>query len=147
MGKIQCSINCKPQHKTQPQHTTTNMSRCRPTLQLLLPSLSMSMGTSTMDPNLGAADPYGPIQGARHRVCSCSCLFLRLGHQTCNTSKIRERDMTLALGGHLLVRQHNNQPKVGICGRRDIGEGARSGRNVWGRCHTIVWGGKLSNKK
>ncbi len=64
-----------------------------------------------------------------------------------NTSKIRERDVTLALGGHLLVRQHNNQPKVGVCGRRGVGEGARSGRNVWGRHHTIVWGGKLSNKK
>jgi hypothetical protein len=27
MGKIQCSTNRKPQHKTQPQHTTTNMSQ------------------------------------------------------------------------------------------------------------------------
>jgi hypothetical protein len=25
----------EPQHKTQPQHTTTNMSRCRPTHQRL----------------------------------------------------------------------------------------------------------------
>jgi hypothetical protein len=61
--------------------------------------------------------------------------------------KIRERDVTLALGGHPLVGQHNNQPKVGIHGKRDIGKGARSGRNVWGGRHTIVWGSKLSNKK
>ncbi len=75
-------------------------------------------------------------------------LFVHLfGAPKCNTSTIRERDVTLALGGHLLVGQHNNQPKVGICGRRDIGEGARSGWNVWGGRHTIVWGGKLSNDK
>jgi hypothetical protein len=65
----------------------------------------------------------------------------------CNTSKIREGDVTSALGGHLLVGQHKNQPKVGICGRRDIGEGARPGRNAWGGRHAIVWGGILSNKK
>jgi hypothetical protein len=69
------------------------------------------------------------------------------GAPKCNTSKIRERDVTLALGGHLLVGQHNNQPKVGVRGRRDIGEGARTGQNVWVGCHTILWGGKLSNKK
>jgi hypothetical protein len=64
-----------------------------------------------------------------------------------NPSKNRERDGVLALGGHLLVGQHNNQPKVGVCGRRDIGEGAQPGRNVWDGCCTIVWGNKLSNKK
>jgi hypothetical protein len=65
----------------------------------------------------------------------------------CNTLEIRERDVTLALGGHLLVGQHNNQPKVSVHGRRDIGEGARPGQNIWGRRHTIVWGSKLGNKK
>jgi hypothetical protein len=64
-----------------------------------------------------------------------------------NTSKIRKRDVTLALGGHLLVGQHNNQQKDGICGRKNIVEGAQPGRNVWGGRHTIAWGGKLSNKK
>jgi hypothetical protein len=64
-----------------------------------------------------------------------------------NTSKICKRDVTLALDGHLLIGQHNNQPKVGLRGRRDIWEGARPGRNMWGGCHTIIWGGKLSNKK
>jgi hypothetical protein len=77
-----------------------------------------------------------------------SLLFVSLfGMPKRNTLKIRERDVTLALGGHLLVRQHNNKPKVGILGRRDIGEGARPGQNVWGGCHAIVWGDKLSNKK
>ncbi len=87
-----------------------------------------------------------------HTRCAASgalsLLFVSLfGVPKRNTSKIRERDVTLALGGYLLVGQHNNQPKVGICGGRDIEEGARSGRNLWGGCHTIVWGGKLSKKK
>ncbi len=77
-----------------------------------------------------------------------SLLFVpSFGASKRNTSKIRERDVTLALGGHLWVGQHNNQPKVGVRSRRDIGEGAQSGRNVWGRRHTIIWGGELSNKK
>ncbi len=77
-----------------------------------------------------------------------SLLFVPLfGAPKHNTSKIRERDVTLALGGHLLVGQRNNQPKVGVRGRRDIGEGARSGQNVWDGRYTIVWGDKLSNKK
>jgi hypothetical protein len=48
------------------------------------------------------------------------------GAPKCNPSRNRERDwvLVLAFGGHLLVGQHNNQPKVGICDRRDIGEGA-----------------------
>jgi hypothetical protein len=55
--------------------------------------------------------------------------------------------MTLALDGYLLVGQHNNQPKVGARGRRDIGEGTQPGQNMWGGRRTIVWSGKLSDKK
>ena len=69
------------------------------------------------------------------------------GAPKCNPLKNRERDWVLALGGHLLIGQHNNQPKVSICGRRDIGEGAQPGRNMWGGRHTIVQGSKLSNNK
>jgi hypothetical protein len=59
------------QDKTQPQHTTTNMSRCPPTLQRLWPSLSMA--TSTMDPNLGASAPYESVAGVGCLVRSCHC--------------------------------------------------------------------------
>jgi hypothetical protein len=76
------------------------------------------------------------VSGAR------SLLFVPLlGMPKRSTSKIIERDVTLALGGHLLVEQHNNQPKVGIRGRRDIREGTQPGRNELGGHHTIVWGG------
>jgi hypothetical protein len=64
-----------------------------------------------------------------------------------NPLKNRERDGILALGSHFLVGRNNNQLKDGIHSRRDIGEGAPPGWNVWGRCRAIVWGGKLSNKK
>ncbi len=90
-GKVSAWVRCStlqngentvlylPQHKTQPQHTTTNMSRHRPTLQPLWPSLSMA--TSAMDPNLGAAATYGTIQGAWHWVPSRRSSITRLGHQ------------------------------------------------------------------
>ncbi len=48
-------------------------------------------------------------------IGALSLLFVPLfGAPKCNTSKIRERDMISALGGHLLVRHHNNHLKVGI---------------------------------
>ena len=63
----------KPQHKTQPQHTTTNMSRRRPTLQRRWPSLSM--GRLSAPPTNGAAPMFGfggamaglPVWGAEKR--------------------------------------------------------------------------------
>jgi len=58
--------------KTQ-KHTTTNMSRRRPTHQRLWPSLSMA--TSAMDLYLGAAAPYGPEAGAGCSMRSRRCRF------------------------------------------------------------------------
>ena len=75
----------KPQHKTQSQHTPTNMSHRRPTLQRLWPSLSMA--TSGMDPNLGAAPPHGPIQGSRRWLRSRHCWFLRSGRRNATPRK------------------------------------------------------------
>ncbi len=80
--------------KTQ-QHTTTNMSRRRPTHQRLRSSLSMA--TSTMDLDLGAANPYGSEAGAGRSVCSCRCRF-------------RQLERALALGGCCLRILSNNQP-------------------------------------
>ncbi len=63
--------------KTQ-QHTTTNMSRRRPTHQWLRSSLSMA--TSAMDLDLGTATPYGSEAGAGRSMCSRCCRFCRLEH-------------------------------------------------------------------
>ncbi len=46
------------------------------------------MAASAMDPHLGAADPYGPIQCARHWVHSHCCLFLCLGRQNATHQKL-----------------------------------------------------------
>ncbi len=51
---------------------------------------SFAMATSAMDPNLGTADLYGPIHGARHQVCSCCSLFLCLGHQNATHQKLEK---------------------------------------------------------
>ena len=69
----------KPQYKKQPQHTTTNMSRPRPTLHQLWPSISMA--TYAMDPNLGAATPYRPMAGTWRQVCARHCRLPCLGGQ------------------------------------------------------------------
>ncbi len=65
--------------------TTTNMSRCRPTLQRLWPS--PSMGRSLAPPTHGAVAPYGPMKGARHRVRRRRCWFPCLGHRNATHQK------------------------------------------------------------
>jgi len=99
MGKI----------RTQPQHTTHNMSRRHPTLQRLLPSLSMA--TSAMDPNLGAAAPMDPYK-ARGIGCALAIVGFFVWGAKRNPSKNRDRDGVSALGGRRLNIRCNNQPKV-----------------------------------
>ena len=67
IGKVRVLYR-KPQPKTQPQHTTTNMSHCHPTHQRLWCSLSMA--TSAMALDLGATAPYGSVAGVGHPVRS-----------------------------------------------------------------------------
>jgi len=58
------------------------MSRCRPSLQRLWPS--PSMGGPAAPPTHGAAAPYGPMQGTRHRIRRRRCWFPCLGR--CNAT-------------------------------------------------------------
>jgi hypothetical protein len=122
-------LYCKPQHKTQPQHTTTNMSQRSPTLQRLWPSLSMA--TSPWTQLLAPLLPMGPLM-ARCVGCTLAALLSFVwGAKTQPIKKLREGWVSV-LGGQLLVGQHNNQLKVGVRGRRNIGEGARPWQNVCG---------------
>ncbi len=75
LGKLRYPLPQARTQKTQ-QHTTTNMSRRRPTHQRLWSYLSMA--TSTMDLDLGAANPYGSEAGTGCSVCSCRCRFRQL---------------------------------------------------------------------
>ncbi len=62
-------------------------------------------------------------------------------------SKNREMEGELTLGGCCQVATHNNQPKVGGRGRRDVGEEVQAGSSEWwGHC-PIVWGDNLSDEK
>jgi hypothetical protein len=72
---------------TQPQHTTTKMSPCRPTLQWLWPSPSMDRPAAPL--THGATAPYGPMQGAHHRVSWHRCWFPCLGR--CNATHQQQR--------------------------------------------------------
>ena len=44
----------------------------------------------------------------------------------------REGDWAMAVGGHHKIGGHNNQPKIDVARRRDIGDCVRLRRNVWG---------------
>ncbi len=54
-----------------------------------------------------------------------------VGGNKFNAKKISNLKYTAALGGHRLLATHNNQLGVGGHGRRDVGEKARGGWNVW----------------
>jgi hypothetical protein len=114
----------KPQHKTQPQHTTTNMSRRRHTLQRRWPSLSM--GRLSAPPTNGAAASY---RSHKRRPCSglaarwLVCLFA--GAPKRDASKNREMGGALDLGGRRLMMAYINQPRIGGRDNRDVRAGAR----------------------
>ncbi len=81
------------EHNTKHKIHKTNNNQHEPPLPYPPAALlSFAMATSTMDPNLGAADPYGPMQGARRLVRSRCCLFLRLGCRNATHWKL-ERGM------------------------------------------------------
>ncbi len=54
-----------------------------------------------------------------------------IGGDEFNARKILNLKYTVALGGCRLSATHNNQLGVGGHGRRDVGEEARGGWNVW----------------
>ena len=65
---------------------------------------------------------------------------LRFGCRNKSRKIKREGDGAMAVGGHRSIWGHNNQPKVGVGGGRDIGEGARLWQNVCGgRFAVVLW--------
>jgi hypothetical protein len=120
----------EPQHKTQPQHTTTNMSRRRPSLQRRWPSLSM--GRLLAPPTNGATASYRsharrPWSGLAARWLVC--LF---GVPKRDASKNREMGGALDLGGCHLMMAFNNQPRIGRSGNGDVRVEARGRESAWG---------------
>ena len=120
----------EPQHKTQPQHTTTNMSHSRPTLQRRW--ISLSMGRLSAPPSNGAAASYR--SHARHPWSGLVarwlvCLF---GVPKREASKNREMGGALDLGGRRLMMAYNNQPRIGGSNNGDVRAEARGWESAWG---------------
>ncbi len=120
----------KPQHKTQPPHTTTNMSRRCPTLQWRWPSLSM--GRLSAPPTNGAAASYRshprrPWSGLAARWLVC--LFGAPKRDALNN---REIGGALDLGGLRLMMAYNNQPRISGSDNGDGRAEVRGRESAWG---------------
>ena len=126
----------EPQPKTQPQHTTTNMSHHCPTLQQLCP-LSLSMGRAVAPPNHGASAPLHYTQAESHPACALCRWFARLGGGNERHQKIERRESALALGDHRLInytQQSDNSRHwqwMGSWGRRATGAERVGGRRTF----------------
>jgi hypothetical protein len=121
------------------------MSRRRPTLQRLWPSLSM--GRLLAPPTNGTAAPYGLTQGARGRVWRRDGWFTCLGGEIKTTSKNGKEHGASALGGRHLIGRHNNQIGVGNHGSRDVREEVPPGWSVWGDVSASIWAAIRTTKK
>ena len=80
------------------------------------------MVTAATTADLGSADPYGLIQGARGWVWRRDGWFACLGGEIRPHQKNRDEHGVLALGGHHLTATHNNQPIVGGSGGGELGD-------------------------
>ncbi len=90
-----------------------------------------------------------PTPCAGHELAGLRLLSLvaRSGRQNKRHRTIERRGGALALGGRRFININNNQMEDGVDVRGCIGEEARPGRNVWGGCLPVAWGGILINKK
>ena len=120
----------EPQHKTQPNHTTTNMSRHRPTLQRRWPSLSM--GRLSVPPTNGAAASYRSHARRPWLGLAARWLVCLFGAPKRDASKNREMDGALDLGGRHLIMAYNNQPRIGGSNNGDVRAEAHGRESAWG---------------
>ena len=116
---------------TTTQHTTTNMSRCRPTLQRLWPS--PSMGRAAAPSNHGAAAPQHHAQAASRRACVRCCWFACLEGQKQRDQKIEGGGGAWALNVAIVLQIKTQQShKIDVSNGGGVREDARLGRNAWG---------------
>jgi hypothetical protein len=120
----------EPQHKTQPQHTTTNMSRRRPTLQRHRPS--HSMGRLLAPPTNGVAASYRSHARRPWLGLAARWLVCLFGAPNRGASKNREMARALDFGGRPLMMAYNNQPRIGGSDNGDVRVEARGQESAWG---------------
>ena len=120
----------EPQHKTQPQHTTTNMSRHRPTLQWRWPFLSR--GRLSAPSTNGAAASYRSHARRPWSGLAAQWLVCLFRAPKRDASKKREIGGALDLGGCRLMMAYNNQPRIGGRDNGDVRADARGQESAWG---------------
>ena len=99
--------------------------RCTALPPAALPSLSMA--TSAMDPNRGAAAPYESNVGGRHQGSRLLRLIPLFGAPKWHPSKNWEMGGAPGLGGRHSRMIHNNQPNDGVGSGGGMGEETRPG--------------------
>jgi hypothetical protein len=127
---VKSVLYCKPQHETQPQHTTTNMSRHRPTLQRCCPSLSM--GRLLAPPTNGATASYRSHARRPWSDLSVRWLVCLFGVPKRDASKNREMGGALDLDGGHLMMAYNNQPRISGSDYGDVRAKVRGRESAWG---------------
>ena len=109
-----------------PHHKNSHPSRrCTALPPAALPSLSMA--TSAMDPNRGAAAPYESNVGGRRQGSRLLRLIPLFGAPKWHPSKICEMGGAPGLGGRHSTMTHNNQPNDGVGSGGGMGEETRPG--------------------
>ena len=129
MGKISTLSQATTQN-TKPQHTTTNMSCRRPTLQRWWPSLFM--GRLSAPPTNGAAASYRSHARRPWSGLAAQWLVCLFGAPKRDASKNREMGGALDLGGRLLMMAYNNQPRISGSNNGDVRAEARGQESTWG---------------
>jgi hypothetical protein len=99
--------------------------RCTALPPAALPSLSMA--TSAMDPNRGAAAPYESNVGGRRQGSRLLRLIPLFGAPKWHPSKNWEMGGAPGLGGRHSTMIHNNQPNDGVGSGGGMGEETRPG--------------------
>ncbi len=127
---VKSELYRKPQHKTQPKHTPTNMIRRRPTLQQRWSSLSM--GRLSAPPTNGAAASYRSYARRPWSGLATRWLVCLFGAPKRDASKNREMGGALDLGGRRLMMAYNNQPRIGRSDHGDVRAEGRGRESAWG---------------
>ena len=105
-------LQCRYRWSSKWHHKKDN-NQPKWSIAILPPSgfaLSLSMVTSVMDLDLGAAAPYGSEAFTGRLVHSRHCRFCQLEQRNRTDKKNREIRRALALVGRCLMMSNNNQP-------------------------------------
>ncbi len=120
---VKSVLHHEPQHKTQPQNTTANMSRRCPSLQRRWPS--HFIGRLSAPPTNGATASYRSYVRRPWSGLAARWLVCLFGAPKRDASKNKEMGGALDLGGRHLMMAYNNQSRIGGSNNGDVRAEAR----------------------